>query len=64
MLGAPILIWEIHEADDVKVVAEDVAAVSKKRHEVEETSNGLTVRRRHRTDRRRHGHAIHGRRRV
>jgi hypothetical protein len=43
VLGAPIFIREIHEADDdVKVVAEDVAAFSKKQHEVGETSNGLT----------------------
>jgi hypothetical protein len=38
--GAPILVREIHEADDdLKVVATDVPAVSKKRHEVGETSN-------------------------
>jgi hypothetical protein len=40
VLGAPILMREIHEADDdVKVLAEDVAAaVSEKRHEVGKTS--------------------------
>jgi hypothetical protein len=60
-----MLLREIHEADDyLKVVAEDVAAVSKKQHEVWETSYGLTsrrFRRRHWTGRRRH---VHGRRTV